>query len=62
MESFVVENWLEHLRQHERVTHADEADQAVVRDFQTGAEPPRVRHLLAPSASTKPSRQERIKP
>lgn len=48
VESFVLESWLEHLRQHERVTHADREDQARVRAFHLGGEPPRVRHLAAP--------------
>ncbi|MFY8092167.1 MAG: MFS transporter [Niveispirillum sp.] len=48
VESFVLESWLEHLRQHERVTHADREDQEVVRSFHLGTEPPLVRHLIAP--------------
>ena len=49
LETFVVESWLEHLRQHERVTHADQAFQDAARAFHTGSEPPRVRHLIAPA-------------
>jgi hypothetical protein len=41
---------------------ADEADQAVVRGFRTGAEPLLVGHLLARSESTERPEQERIKP
>lgn len=48
VESFVLESWLEHLRQHERVTHADREDQEVVRGFHIGDDPPLVRHLIAP--------------
>lgn len=48
VETFVVESWLEHLRQHERVTQADGAEQAVLNAFHIGPAPPRVRHLLAP--------------
>ncbi|MFV3075632.1 MFS transporter [Niveispirillum fermenti] len=48
VESFVLESWLEHLRQHERVTHADREDQETVRAFHLGPEPPLVRHLIAP--------------
>ncbi|AGH51066.1 hypothetical protein G432_16740 [Sphingomonas sp. MM-1] len=48
LESFVLESWLEHLRQHERVTQADRLDQAAVNQFHIGADPPLVRHLLAP--------------
>jgi MFS family permease len=48
VEFFVVESWLEHERQHARVTHADQADQELLRAFHIGAEPPVVRHLLRP--------------
>jgi len=46
LESFVVESWLEHLRQHERTTAADREVQAVAHAFHRGAEPPRVRHFV----------------
>jgi len=46
LECFLVESWVEHLRQHERVTKADIPVQERVRDFHIGAEPPRVSHLL----------------
>jgi len=46
METFLVDSWLEHLRQHERVTNADRALQEVVRRFHSqGA--PKVTHLIA---------------
>lgn len=48
LETFVVESWLEHLRQHERVTHADREFQDAARAFHTGAEPPLVRHMIRP--------------
>jgi len=48
VESFVVESWLEHKRQHARVTHADRADQELLDTFHIGDEPPVVRHLLRP--------------
>jgi MFS family permease len=47
-ECFLVESWLEHLRQHERVTVADREVQERVRAFHIGDEPPQVRHLIAP--------------
>jgi MFS family permease len=47
-ECFLVESWLEHLRQHERVTVADREVQERVRGFHLGGEPPRVRHFVAP--------------
>jgi MFS family permease len=46
LESFVVESWLEHLRQHERITAADRAVQAIAHAFHRGSDPPRVRHFV----------------
>ncbi|MCL4686051.1 MFS transporter [Myxococcota bacterium] len=46
LESFVVESWLEHLRQHERITAADRDVQALAHGFHRGPEPPRVTHFL----------------
>jgi MFS family permease len=46
LESFVVESWLEHLRQHERVTAADRAVQAIAHAYHRGGNPPRVRHFV----------------
>ena len=46
VETFLVESWLEHLRQHERVTNADRVLQEVVNRFQLeGA--PKITHLIA---------------
>lgn len=50
IESFVVPSWLEHLRQHERITHDDRLTQDQIRRFHIGETPPRVRHLIAPSS------------
>jgi MFS family permease len=47
LESFVVESWLEHLRQHERITAADRLQQALAHGFHRGPEPPRVTHYVA---------------
>lgn len=47
VESFVVESWAEHLRQHERVTEEDRMVEERVRRFHRGDEPPRVAHWLA---------------
>jgi hypothetical protein len=47
VESFLVESWAEHLRQHERPTMSDRLVQERVSAFHRGAEPPRVTHLLA---------------
>jgi predicted MFS family arabinose efflux permease len=46
VETFVVESWLEHLRQHERVTNADRVMQSEVRKFNLEGEP-KVTHLIA---------------
>jgi quinol monooxygenase YgiN len=48
IESFIVASWLEHLRQHERVTHDDHLTQEEVQRFHIGEGPPLVRHLIAP--------------
>lgn len=46
LETFLVESWLEHLRQHERVTNADRVVQDAVNRFHT-AGIPKVTHLIA---------------
>ena len=47
-EYFFVSSWLEHERQHTRVTHADRDLQAEVLKFHHGDVAPRVTHLIAP--------------
>jgi MFS family permease len=49
VESFIVPSWLEHLRQHQRITHDDRLTQEQIQRFHIGDQPPRVRHLIAPS-------------
>jgi MFS family permease/quinol monooxygenase YgiN len=49
VETFLVESWIEHLRQHERETHADRAHEEAVMQFHVGAQAPLVRHLIAPA-------------
>jgi len=49
LESFLVPSWLEHQRQHHRVSNADADLQARVRTFHLGAESPRVQHFVAPA-------------
>lgn len=51
LEYFLVDSWLEHLRQHERVTASDQDVQDKARAFHIGTEPPAVRHLIAPEPS-----------
>ena len=46
-EVFMVSSWIEHLRQHERVTHADTDLQDRARAFHLGPEPPEIQHLIA---------------
>lgn len=45
-ETFVVESWLEHLRQHERVTVADRAVLDKARSFHVGDDPIPVTHYI----------------
>lgn len=47
MEAFLVPSWLEHQRQHHRVSHADREVQESVRRFHKGPNDPIVRHLIA---------------
>jgi predicted MFS family arabinose efflux permease len=46
VETFMLDSWVEHLRQHDRVTHADRAAQVVVNRFQVEGVPT-VTHLIA---------------
>ena len=45
VETFLVESWTEHLRQHRRVTHADRALESAVHRYLS--EPPKVTHYVA---------------
>ncbi len=47
LEEFVVESWLEHLRQHERMTVSDVEVQGRVLALHLGPEPPQVTHYVA---------------
>ena len=49
VETFLVDSWLEHLRQHERVTNADRILQEDIARFQTQGVP-KVTHLIAARA------------
>jgi len=46
LETFLVESWLEHLRQHDRVTRADRSTQESVQRFHSEGIP-KVTHLIA---------------
>ncbi len=61
IETFFVESWLEHLRQHQRVTNADRLLQEKVSRLISGT--PRVTHLVAarersPDGETNPTRSQ----
>jgi quinol monooxygenase YgiN len=47
LEYFIVESWVEHLRQHQRVSRADEALQDSVRALHKGVRPPQTSHMIA---------------
>ncbi|MGO1077778.1 MFS transporter [Inquilinus sp. CA228] len=46
VETFMVESWIEHLRQHERVTNSDRVLQDAVHQFHIAGQP-KVEHLIA---------------
>ncbi|HEX4153206.1 MAG TPA: MFS transporter [Steroidobacteraceae bacterium] len=48
VETFLVESWLEHLRQHQRVTKADRALQEHIHQLLSGA--PTIRHFISAEA------------
>ncbi|HEX8560418.1 MAG TPA: MFS transporter [Pyrinomonadaceae bacterium] len=47
LETFLVESWAEHMRQHNRVTNRDRAVHERLRSFHLGDAPPVVTHLVA---------------
>lgn len=49
VETFVLESWVEHLRQHERVTIADREVEHRARAFHVGSASPSVSHFLSQS-------------
>lgn len=48
IETFVVQSWLEHLRQHDRFTENDRVILMRVQQFHSGPDAPKVEHLIAP--------------
>lgn len=48
VETFIVESWLEHLRQHDRFTENDKAIKLRVDRLHGGVQGPRVSHLITP--------------
>jgi MFS family permease len=47
LEYFLVTSWLDHMRQHQRVSYADQALQAEIRLLHSDSEPPVVTHYLS---------------
>lgn len=47
VETFIVDSWLEHMRQHDRFTNADRVLQQHVWELHVGKSPPLVRHWIA---------------
>jgi predicted MFS family arabinose efflux permease len=62
LETFVVDSWSEHLRQHDRLTVADLELTRLTKSFHRGEAPPQVRHLLWAPTTLKRARQERAGP
>jgi quinol monooxygenase YgiN len=56
VETFMLDSWSEHLRQHVRVTHADRELQELVNRFQASGEP-KVSHLIAADVAARPRRK-----
>jgi MFS family permease len=49
IETFIVDSWAEHLRQHSRLTRADRIIDDRVQNFHSGDSPPKISHLIAES-------------
>jgi hypothetical protein len=47
VETFIVDSWVEHARQHGRISKADRDVEARVQAFHVGASPPGISHLIA---------------
>jgi MFS family permease len=56
IESFIVESWVEHLRQHERFTVSDREVEKMVYSFQAGGGRPKVMHFIAEKVGQKKGR------
>jgi len=54
VETFIVESWVEHLRQHERVTISDRSVQERVNTFHIGPEKPIISHFIYASSTSRP--------
>jgi hypothetical protein len=58
LETFLLESWLEHLRQHQRVTNADRLVQNAVHQFHQEGEP-KVTHFMAAERGKPGEKQEK---
>jgi hypothetical protein len=58
LETFLVESWLEHLRQHERVTNADRFLHSAVHRFQTQGMPKVAHFVAAPREAHAPKEKQ----
>jgi MFS family permease len=58
LETFVVDSWSEHLRQHSRLTVADLELTKLTKSFHRGEQPPAVRHMLWARATLDPERAD----
>ena len=58
LETFVVDSWSEHLRQHDRLTMADLELTKLAKSFHRGEQPPAVRHMLWAPAALETSRNQ----
>ena len=58
LETFVVDSWSEHLRQHGRLTVADLEVTKLTKSFHRGEGPPEVRHMLWAAAAVGAARHE----
>ena len=62
LETFVVDSWSEHLRQHNRLTMADLELTKLAKSFHRGERPPTVRHMLWAPAALETSRSQSADP
>jgi Transmembrane secretion effector len=58
LETFLVESWSEHMRQHARLKEADRATEDAVWAFHLGGGPPVVSHLVADHRPESPEKGE----
>lgn len=56
VETFMVESWAEHIRQHARFTNEDRAVQDRIRAFHSAGSAPAVTHLIAQDFSKRDKR------